>query len=544
MIKGFRQIASITAVSRVFGFARDMAYSHFFGASALFDAWTIAFKIPNLARRLFGEGAASASLIPIYSEELHKNPEQAKQLVNTVVTVLFVILAAMVLIGQGIIWGYYKFFSSTGDTKLVLSLSSIMLPYMLLVCMVAILAGILQVHRHFAAPAAAPIVLNICIISSILLTGWVFKIKAEQQVFFVAFAVLVAGVLQIAILLPPLRSAGVSIRLGWHIHSDAFRKIIILMGPMILGLTVTQINTLADDLIAWWFSSSPEKGLSFILLGRYIQYPLERGSVSHLYYAQRLYQLPLGVFGISLATAIFPIMSSYAARKDFTGLAKTVSQGLRSAIFIAIPATIGLVVISRPLISVAFEHGQFVRDDTGIVALTLLFYAFGLCGYFAQQVLTRAFYSMQDSKTPMISALIAVIANIFLNLTLIWFLKTGGLAFSTAICSYLQVVILVVFLRRSLRKRDSDTSILDGFALTLLKTIAATLCMALVILFAQWLSESWSHIFKLLFIVPSAAAAYWLAAKFLRIEMLSLLFSGSRSTSKSTINDDPSQKNS
>ena len=532
MIKGFRQIASLTAISRVFGFARDVAYSHFFGATALLDAWTIAFKIPNLTRRLFGEGAASASLIPIYSEELTKRPEQAKQLVNTVVTVLFVILAAMVLIGQGIIWGYYKFFSSTSDTRLILSLSSIMLPYMLFVCMVAILAGILNVHRHFAAPAAAPIILNIFIIASILLTGWAFKIKAEQQVFFVAAAVLIAGLAQIAIQVPPLRSAGVSIRPSWQIHSDAFRRIIILMGPMIIGLTVTQINTLADDLIAWWFSSSPEKGLSFILLGKTIAYPLERGSVSHLYFAQRLYQLPLGVFGISLATAIFPVMSSYAARKDFSGLAEKVSQGLRSAIFIAIPATIGLVAIARPLISVAFEHGQFgqVRDDTGMVAWTLLFYTLGLCGYFAQQVLTRAFYSMQDSKTPMRSALIAVAANIVLNLTLIWFLETGGLAFSTALCSYLQVVILVLLLRRSLRKLDSGASILDGLARTLVKTIAATLCMSAAIIAAQWLSESWPHIFKLLLIVPSAAAVYLLAAKLFRIEALSLLTGHSETT--------------
>jgi len=226
MIKGFRQIASLTAVSRVFGFLRDIAYSHFFGASALLDAWTIAFKIPNLARRLFGEGAAAASLIPIYSEELHNNPHQAKQLINTVVTVLFIILAALVLIGEGIIWTYYKFFSSTGDTKLILSLSSIMLPYMLFICLVAILAGILQVHRHFATPAASPIVLNILIISSILITGWAFKIKAEQQVFYVAIAVLIAGIVQLAIQVPPLRSAGVSIRPGWQIQTDAFKKII------------------------------------------------------------------------------------------------------------------------------------------------------------------------------------------------------------------------------------------------------------------------------------------------------------------------------
>ncbi len=535
MIKGFRQIAYLTAISRVFGFVRDVVYSHFFGASALLDAWTIAFKIPNLARRLFGEGAASASLIPIYGEELHKDPQQAKQLVNTVVTVLFVILAALVLIGQGIIWGYYKFFSSTGDTKLVLSLSSIMLPYMLFVCMVAILAGILHVHRHFATPAAAPIVLNICIISCILLTGWAFRIKAEQQVFYVAFAVLVAGILQIAIQVPPLRPTGVSIRFGWDVHSEAFKKIIILMGPMILGLTVTQINTLADDLIAWWFSSSVEKGTSFILMERAIEYPLQRGSVSHLYYAQRLYQLPLGVFGISLATALFPVMSSYAARKDFTGLGKTVTHGLRSAIFIAIPATIGLAAIARPLISVAFEHGQFgqVRDDTGMVARTLIFYSLGLTGYFAQQVLTRAFYSMQDSKTPVKSALIAVIANIILNLTLIWFLGTGGLALSTALCSYLQVFILVVFLRRSIIKRDSKASISNGLGLTLFKSISASVFMAGAILAAKWISQGWANIFKLLIIVLSAAAAYLAAVKLLRSEMLSLLLGGSRVNSGS-----------
>ena len=312
------------------------------------------------------------------------------------------------------------------------------------------------------------------------------------------------------------------------------------MGPMILGLTVTQINTLADDLIAWWFSSSAEKGSSFILLGKEILYPLQRGSVSHLYYAQRLYQLPLGVFGISLATAIFPVMSSFAAKKDLQGLCKTVSQGLRSAAFIAIPATIGLAAIARPLISVAFEHGKFVRDDTGMVAWTLLFYSIGLCGYFTQQVITRAFYSMQDSKTPMRSALIAVMANIVLNLTLIWFLGTGGLALSTAVCSYVQVVILVVFLRRTLRNKGAEASILEGLGLTLLKTVAATLFMAGVILAAQWLSQGWHNIFKLLLIVPSAALAYWLAVRLLRSEMLSLLFGGSRCNSgdeNSSVND-------
>jgi len=515
MIKGFRQIASLTAISRIFGFIRDMAYSHFFGASALLDAWTIAFKIPNLARRLFGEGAASASLIPVYSEELHRDHQQAKQLVNTVVTVLFVLLVVIILIGQVGIWGYYKFFSSTGESKMVLLLTSIMLPYMLPVCMVAILGGILNVHRHFAMPAAAPIALNIFIIAGIPLADVILKLPEKKQFFLVAVTVLIAGVVQVAMQVPPLVRCGVSIRPAWQIYSNAFRKIIILMVPMILGLAATQINTLADDLIAWWFSGSVEKGAFFVLLGHKIAYPLQRGSVSHLYYAQRLYQLPLGVFGISLATAIFPVMSSLSAKKDFAGLARTVSQGLHTCLFIAIPATIGLIAIAKPLISLAFQHGRFGANDTDTVVWTLSFYALGLCGYFAQQVVSRAFYSMQDSKAPMTSAIIAVGANVVLNLTLIWPLGTGGLAAATALCSYLQVVILVVALRRRL----GSFLLLDGLATAFLKTIAATLCMSATIVAALWLSKNYADIFKLLLVVPSGAAVFLLAAKFLRINL-------------------------
>jgi putative peptidoglycan lipid II flippase len=412
MIKGFRQIASLTALSRVLGLLRDIAYSHFFGASQLLDAWIIAFRIPNLSRRLFGEGAASASLIPVYTETLYKDRKLAAELANTVVTVVFVVLAAMVLAGEGGIWLYYKFLARTDETRLILSLTSIMLPYMLFVCTVAILAGVLNVHRHFAAPAAAPIVLNIFIIATIVLTASALNIAARQQLFYVAVAVLVAGLAQIAIQIIPLRRAGVEIGPAWKVHSQAFRKILLLMGPMILGLTVTQINTLADDLIAWWFSGSDEKTAFFEFLGMQIKYPMWRGSVSHLYYAQRLYQLPLGVLGISLATAIFPVMSAEAARGDMGALRKTISKGLRATIFIAIPATVGLIMVARPLISVAFEHGQFTDSDTAMVVRTLGFYALGLCGYFAQQILARAFYSMQDSKTPMRSAMVAVFANL------------------------------------------------------------------------------------------------------------------------------------
>ncbi len=532
MIKGFRQIVSLTAASRVLGLVRDMAYSHFFGADQLLDAWIVAFRIPNLSRRLFGEGAASASLIPVYSEALYKDREQAAALINTVLTVLLVILAALVLAGEAGIWLYYRLFARTTESRLIMSLSSVMLPYMIFVCVAAVLAGILNVHRHFAAPAAAPIVLNILIIGAILCSGWWLNVKVREQLFLVAVAVLVAGVAQIAIQVPALRWSGVSIRPAWQVHSESFKKILFLMGPMIIGLTATQINTLADDLIAWWFSGSPEKGRFFELFGAQIQYPMWRGSVSHLYYAQRLYQLPLGVLGISLATAIFPVMSADAAKKDFAALRSTVSKGMCATVFVALPATVGLIIIARPLISAAFEHGRFTAEDTKMVVATLIFYTLGLCGYFAQQILARAFYSMQDSKVPMQSALVAVFANAVLNLTLIWIMGRAGLACATATCSYLQVVILIVVLQRKL-----EHSILDGLSVTLTKTLAATGLMALAAATIMILTRNLPHvrsfdILRIASVVPAAAAVFLLAARFLRIEMLSLLTSGKRAESQ------------
>jgi putative peptidoglycan lipid II flippase len=522
MIKGFRQIASLTAMSRAFGLVRDMAYSHFFGANQLLDAWIIAFRIPNLSRRLFGEGGASASLIPVYSETLHSDKQQAARLANTVVTVMFVLLAALVLLGEGGIWLYYKLFGGTGETVLILSLSSIMLPYMLFVCIEAVVAGLLNVHRHFAAPAAAPVVLNIFIIGTIVITGWVAKIEPRVQLFYVALAVLAAGFVQLGMQMPALRRCGISIRPAWDVRSEQFRKILMLMGPMILGLAATQINTLADDLIAWWFSGSPEKGGFFELFGMQIAYPMQRGSVSHLYYAQRLYQLPFGVLGISLATAIFPVMSADVARKDFTALRATIARAMQSTVFVAVPATIGLIIVARPLISAAFEHGQFDAEDTKMVVKTLCFYAIGLCGYFSQQILARAFYSMQDSKTPMRSALVAVSANLMLNLTLIWYLDRAGLALATAICSYLQVVILLATLRKRL-----GPSILDGMTQTLTKTCAAAVFMGVLGFAVMVLMKSLPEgrvfdIIRLLVVVPLAAGAYLLAAKLLRIKMLSI----------------------
>jgi putative peptidoglycan lipid II flippase len=526
MIRGFRQIASLTALSRIFGLIRDVCYFYFFGAGTFLDAWFIAFKIPNLRRRLLGEGAASASFIPVYSQQLQTDPQKATRLVNTVVTALFVLLAALTILGWIGIAVYYKFFETNSETRLILSLTSIMLPYMLLICMVAILAGVLNVHKHFATPAVAPIVLNIFIISTVVLTGLILKIEAKGQLFATAVAVLLAGLVQLAIQVPPLRASGISIRPAWEIHSDAFRKIIIMMGPMILGLTATQLNTLFDDIIAWCFSSSIEKGDAFLFMGNQITYPLRRGCVSYLNAAQRLYQMPLGVFGISLAVAIFPVMSANAAEKNIDALRRTISRGIKGAVFIGFPATVGMFLVAGPLVSALFEHGKFSAVDAQIAARTLLFYALGLNGFFIQQIVTRAFYAMGDSKIPMRSALIAVCVNIVLNLTLIWVWGTAGLACSTALCSYLQVVILVTALRRRLGE-----GVLQGMVSALIKTVVATIVMGIagvgILYLCRNLSGSFRFdVLRLAVVVPSAVVVYTLAAKLLHIEMLSLFTGG------------------
>ncbi len=226
MIKGFRQIAVLTGISRIFGLIRVASFFYFFGAGGLLDAWFIAFKIPNLSRRLFGEGAASASFIPVYTQQMHSDPKKASILANTTMTAIFALLVTIVLFAFAGIWAYLKFFNVNSETQTILHLVSVLLPYIITLCLVAIIAGILNVHKHFASPAAAPIVLNIVIIGSLCVGGWVFKLEPANLVFVVAGAVLVGGLIQLAIQIPPLRSSGISIRPAWDVRTEAFKKML------------------------------------------------------------------------------------------------------------------------------------------------------------------------------------------------------------------------------------------------------------------------------------------------------------------------------
>jgi putative peptidoglycan lipid II flippase len=526
MFRGFRQIAFLTVISRVFGMIRDMAFSHFFGLSGMMDVWAIAFMIPNLSRRIFGEGAAASSLIPVYSEELRRDPKGSAELARTVATVIFVILAGIVIIGEVLIWLYCQISDPIPNTRRMMILIAIMLPYMCLICLAAILSGLLNSHNHFAMPAAAPIALNLVIIGALVISGWGLNMIPEQQVYLLAAAVLLAGILQLVMQMIPLAKYGVTLRPAWQVRTDAFKRVMLLMTPMILGLAVTQLNTLSDGVIAKWLSGSEQKGLTLMLFGKEVLYPVREGAVASLYFSQRLYQFPLGVLGISLATAIFPILSVAAANKDEPLLAQTIRQGIAAAFFVALPATVGLMLVSRPLVAVLYEHGQFSPEDTKQVQMVLIFYTFGLCGYFLQQLLTRAFYSLKDSKWPARTAVIAVVVNVVLNLVLIWPLGVSGLALATSACSYLQVGILLFLLHRQFQ-----FSVPRQTLVLLFKTLTASAVMggagfACLKFMAGLSSNKIGDMAQIGVQVVVCSVIYALVSRFLGNPMLALLFRG------------------
>jgi len=446
----------------------------YFG-SAIWDCFVIPFQIPNLFRRLFGEGALTAALIPIYTEKRLQDPDAARLLGRSVFTLLVIILIGLTLVGLAFIFVCTQFFDLETKTRLTFRLAAIMLPYMILICSVATLSGLLNVHHRFGIPAAAPILFNLSIIFSVLVLSRYFGEDRWQQIYSVAFAVLVAGFLQILLLLPSLRRAGISIWPRFDFKDDALKKIMRLMAPMLIGLSVVQFNVVMDSIIAYFLRATPESGETFVFLGQQWHYPVTEGAVSHLYLAARLYQFPLGVFAIALATAIFPYLSRLAAEKDHTALAKTLGQGIRSTIFVAIPATLGLILVAQPLVQISLQWSERISEqDIHLTAHTLCFYAVGLVAYSIQPLIVRTFYAFQDPITPVKVAVAMVALNLVLNLVFIWPLGTAGLALATAIGATLQLVILSLILIRRY-----NLSLKQGLLATTLKTIFATIAMTL-----------------------------------------------------------------
>ncbi len=425
-------VGGATLLSRIFGFIRDMVIAQLFGTARASDAFFVAFRIPNLLRRLVGEGALTASFIPVYSEYLNHQPRQeANRLVHISFTLLAISLALITIFGIAFSPWMVKvmapgFAADPEKFRLTVLLTRMMFPYIFFVSLVALAMGVLNALKHFAAPAFAPVLLNLSIIACALLLSPLF----QEPIVSLAIGVLVGGVAQFIFQIPFLRHKGITLRWDFAWSHPGVRRVGLLMTPSVLGLAVTQLNVLVNTLLASY---------------------LPGGSLSYLYYADRLLEFPMGVFAIAIATAVLPSFSDQAARQDWAALKETLAFALRLTFFLTLPAMAGLIVLRYPIITLLFQRGAFDAHSTAMTAQALLFYALGLVAFAGVRITVPAFYSLQDTKTPVKIAVFALLANAVFGVLLMFPLKHGGLALAVSLSAGLNFTLLLIFLRSKLR---------------------------------------------------------------------------------------------
>ena len=430
VVKAAGVIGVATFSSRILGFVRDMVLAKMFGATPAADAFFVAYRIPNLLRELFAEGSMSSAFIPVFTEyQTLKSKRDAWELASAVFTTLLTIVTGITILGiilaSGIVWllapGFHDDPAKLGMTTL---LTQIMFPYLVFISLAALAMGILNSMRAFAAPAFSPVFFNIFIIGCALF----LSPTMHEPILGVAIGVVAGGASQFAMQLPGLRLRGMLFGFRFAPGHPGVRRIGALMVPSLLGLSVTQINITVSTILASFFAGGP----------------------TYLFYGMRLIQFPLGIFGVALATAILPTLSAQATRGALDELRTTLGFGLRMILFIILPAMLGLILLRQPIIHLFFEHGTFTAHDTAETAAAVLCYSVGLWAFGGVRIIVSAFYSMQDTRTPAISAAIAVAANLVFSLLLMSSLGAAGLALATALAAMLNGGILVVVLHRRL----------------------------------------------------------------------------------------------
>ncbi|MEX0775780.1 MAG: murein biosynthesis integral membrane protein MurJ [Phycisphaeraceae bacterium] len=485
-------VSVLTFVSRITGLVRDAYLAAAFGLSAIADAFWFGFAMPNLSRRLFGEGALTAAFIPVYTNLLERDRDVARRFVSLCIVLIVVVLGALTVLGEWLLWSILHGSSFRGwspDSVLAIHLTMIMLPYMPLICLVALFGAVLQVHGRFAPAAGMPVLLNVVMIVG---TFWaVGGLEADEAlrrgVYLVGLTVILAGVVQLLTqLVAMLRYE--KLTLVFTGTGPAFAVFWRNFMPTFLALSVFQVNTFLDQMIAMGLSPKAGSAEKLHILGRWVDYPIEQGGLAALNCAQRLYQFPLGVFGLAIATAIFPALARAASAPAGDGDLHTgdrfrtiLRQGLRLTVFIGLPASVGLILVGMPLSRVIFERGAFTLEDSRRVTWILLGYAPAIWAYSMTHVLTRGFYALRDSRTPMIVSLLMVMLNLALNLTLVWPLGAAGLAWSTAICAILQCGLMVAAMRNYVDK-PIDKSVLISWGRTALLSVLMALALAPIII--------------------------------------------------------------
>jgi putative peptidoglycan lipid II flippase len=483
--RDLRVVSLCTIVSRVLGLLRDQAMGAIFGAGPILDAFTVAFRLPNLARVLLGEGALATAFLPVFVKELNdEGRESAARMTWAVFVVLMAVLCGGVLVVEGLLWGIGLMFELSDQAKLLRNLTALLLPYVILICLAAQLSAVLNALGRFLWPALVPVVLNIAWLAALwgLVPLWP---DATSQIYVTALVVVVAGGFQLLCPWPALSRFGFGYRNDWPAASDRVWKIARDMLPVVIGLSITQINAVLDSFVAWGFTQ-PAGGGPLMPLPGSPTYPLTEGTATALYLGQRLYQFPLGVFGVALGTVLFPLLTAHVQRGETNKLRADLSLGLRLVLAIGIPASVGLMLLAHPLSTLFFQYGKFDAEDARQTGDMIACYGSGVWAYCGLLILQRGFYAVGDRLTPMYVGLGALLLNIVLNVSLIWPMGGRGLALSTALVAAIQCLVTAWLLQRRV-----GSLLWSEIGVTFTKTAIAALAMAVVC----WLSLqiAWNH---------------------------------------------------
>jgi putative peptidoglycan lipid II flippase len=429
VVKAAGVVGAATLASRILGFIRDAVIAWFLGAGFSSDAFIAAFRIPNLLRRLFAEGSLSSAFIPVFTEYIVKQGQaEAFHLARSAFRLLGVVLIVAAVCGVMLSPWIVRLIApgfSADKLALTIALTRLMFPYIFFIGLVALCMGILNVLGHFAAPAFAPVLLNLAIIGSVLF----ISPSLSQPVMGLAVGVLIGGFLQLALQLPVLIKKRFYFWQASRWIHPGLKRVGSLIPPVIIGGAVYQIN---------------------ILVGTLLASLLEQGSVTYLYFADRLVQFPLGIFAIATATAVLPSLSRQAATGDLDKLKDTFDQTLKLVFFIMIPASVGLIVLREPIVALLFKRGEFDVRATLLTAQALLYYSMGLWAFSAVRIVAAVFFALQDTRTPAIMAGISIVANIILGVVLMKPLSHGGLALATSLASMLNLGLLLGVLKTRL----------------------------------------------------------------------------------------------
>jgi len=505
-------VGGMTGISRVLGLVRDIVIARAFGAGLGADAFFVAFKIPNFLRRLFAEGAFSQAFVPVLSEyKTRREQAEVRRLVDNVVGVLggilFLVTLAGVLAAPLLVTIFAPgFLQDAAKFDLTVAMIRVTFPYILFISLTALAGGILNSYGRFAVPAFTPALLNLCLIAAAL---WLAPRLAEP-VTALAWGVFLAGVVQLLFQLPYLRGLGLLPRPRFSLRDEGVRRVARLMLPGIFGSSVAQINLLFDTLIA-----------SFLVTG----------SVSWLYFSDRLVEFPLGVFGIALATVILPTLSRRHADDAPEAFFATLDWALRLVMVLGVPAAVALLVLAGPMLMTLFQYGAFDLNDVAMARLSLMAYAVGLLGFILVKVLAPGFYARQDTRTPVRVGVIAMLANMVMNVAfvvpmVVWELPGphAGLALATSLSAFLNAGLLFHLLRRDAGYRPAP-----GWSRLLIQILAASAAMAALLWFAAgdpglWAARSWHGRATLLaLLVLAGALCYFLVLRLTGVRLRRLL---------------------